>query len=334
MPIKKVPFQEPAPEETTEVIIYGDKIDLKTKKYKDSNHIKMFQRFNKTEMINIVTGAIKPIKQKENKADGEVSAYMHRVNHIAEQNLLGTLDRGLLIQLKLNEEMTSTQALLIWKNYKDKILRRLPKGTKWIRILIYHKENTPEYDFWIIAPEPITLDEATIKALWEDGTKTAEVITPVTRKVLEEKAQYYKRSKTRMDLYKPSEQILGTSKGIKETEIKNTNHKTAKKYCKGYKRTFKTCKSHTETIDNLEQEVQFYTYETYQREKITIKLKITKDKKYIKKKSVPPTTAGAGTTKEVKAKNKSYKVIEQEVQETLAEIGREVQEKINKKKGR
>lgn len=334
MPIKKVPFQEPAPEEVTEVIIYGDKIDLKTKKYKDSNHIKVFQRFNRKEMINIITGTIIPIRQKENKAEGEVSAYMHGVNHITEQNLLGTLDRGILIQLKLNEEMASTQALLIWKNYKDKILRRLPKGTKWIRVLIYHKENTPEYDFWVIAPEPITIDEATIKTLWEDGTRTAEVITPVTRKVIEEKAQYYKRSKTRMDLYKPNEQILGTSKGIKETEIKNTNHETAKKYCKRYKRTFKTCKSHTETIDNLEQEVQFYTYETYQKEKITIKLKITKDKKYIKKKSAPRTTAKE--TDEVKTvpKKKPFKVIEQEVQEKLAEIGQEVQEKINKMKGR
>lgn len=334
MPIQKVPFQEPAPEEATEIIIYGDKIDLKTKKYKDSNHIKVFQTYNKKEMINIITGEIKPRRQKENKAEGEVSAYMHTVNHITEENLLGTLDRGMLIQLKLNEEMTNTQALLIWKNYKDKILRRLPKGTNWIRVLIYHKENTPEYDFWIIAPEPITIDEATIKALWEDGTRTVEVITPITKKVLEEKAQYYKKSSTRMELYKTHEQILGTSKGIKETEIKNTNHETAKKYCKGYKRTFGTCKRHTETIENLEQEIQLYTYETYQREIRTIKLKITKDKKYIKKKSVPQATAEETDEVETAPKKKPFKVIEQEVQEILAEIGLEVQEKINKMKGR
>ena len=58
MPMQKVPFQEPAPKEVTEVIIYGDKIDLRTKKYKDSSHIKMYERFNKTEMINTITGEI------------------------------------------------------------------------------------------------------------------------------------------------------------------------------------------------------------------------------------------------------------------------------------
>lgn len=334
MPIQKVPFQEPAPEEATEIIIYGDKIDLKTKKYKDSNHIKVFQTYNKKEMINIITGEIKPKKQKENKEEGKVSAYMHEVNNITEENLLGTLDRGMLIQLKLNEEMTNTQALLIWKNYKDKILRRLPKGTNWIRVLIYHKENTPEYDFWIIAPEPITIDEATIKALWEDGTRTVEVITPITKKVLEEKAQYYKKSSTRMELYKTHEQILGTSNGIKGTKIKNANHETAKKHCRGYRRIFKTCKRQTETIDNLEQEVQFYTYETYEKYKRKIQLKITKDKRYSRKKSAPRTTTGAINEVKEKQKKKAYKVIKQEVQEKLAEIGLEVQEKINKMKGR
>lgn len=334
MPIKRVPFQEPASEETTEVIIYGDKIDLKTKKYKDSNHIKMYQRYNKKEMVNIITGEIKPIRQKDNKEEKEVFAYMKKVNHITEKNLLRTLDRGMLIQLKINEEMTSTQALLIWKNYKDKILRRLPKGTKWIRVLIYHKENTPEYDFWVIAPNPITIDEATIKALWEDGTKTAELTTPVTKKVLEEKAQYYKRSKTRMDFYKPNEQILGTSKGIKQIRIENTNYETAKKYCKRYKRTYEDCKQQIETIDNKEQEIQLYTYETFEKYKRTIRLKVTKDRRYIRKKPASITIAETDDTVKAVPKKKTFKVKEQEVQETLAEIGQEVQETINKMKGR
>ena len=329
MSIQKVPFQEPEPEETTEIIKYGDKIDLRTKKYKDSNHIKIYQRFNKNEMINTITGEIKPIRKKDNKAEREVFAYMKGVNHITEQNLLGTLNKGILIQLKTNQEMTSTQALLIWKNYKDKILRRLPKGTKWIRVLIYHNENMPEYDFWIIAPEAITLDTATIKSLWEDGTKTAEVTTPVTKKVLEEKAQYYKRDKVRMDLYKPNEQILGNSKGLQKVNIENTKHGVAKKQCRGYKRIFKSCKRQTETIDNLEQEVQVYTYETYEKEKRTIKLKVTNDKKYIKKKVTPRTTIIAGAESKIKLepKKKAFKDIEQEVQEIFAEIGQEVQEK-------
>lgn len=331
MSIKRVPFQEPAPEETTQIIKYGGKVDLITKKYKDSQHIKMYERFSKTEMINIITGEIVPINQKDNRAEKEVYKYMKGVNYTVEENLLGTYDRAMLIQLKLNQIMPSSKALLIWKSLWEKLKRRLPKGVKFIRVLIYHKEDTPEYDFWIISKEPITIDETTIKALWEDGTRTAEVTTPITKKVLEEKAQYYTTKKTNMKLYKPREQILGTSKGIKQARRQTTTHDQAKKYCKGCRRIFESCRQQVEIIDNIEQEVQFNTYETYEKNKRTIKLKVTKDKRYIKKKIAPKATEGTNNEVKTEPKKKAFKDIEHEVQKILAEIGQEVQEKIKGK---
>ena len=102
----------------------------------------------------------------------------------------------MLIKLQINEEIENTDGVLICKRFWEKLKRRLPKEAKFIRVLIYHKKNIPEYDFWVISSEPISIDQTIIKSFWEDGTKTAKVITPVTKEIIEKEAQYYKSNKT------------------------------------------------------------------------------------------------------------------------------------------
>ncbi len=330
MPIYKTPFEEPAPEETTEIIKYGNKIDLKTKKYNNSSHIQMYEKYSKTEMLNTITGETIRITPKDKKARGEVISYMKGVNHIVEENLLGQGNKAMLIKLQINEEIENKDGVLICKRFWEKLKRKLPKETKFIRVLIYHKENIPEYEYWIISPESISIDEKTIKALWEDGTKTAKVITPVTKEIIEKEAQYYKSNKTNPELYKPSEQILGMSKGIKRVSIEMADHKTAKEQCSRHKRTFESRKRQVENINNVEQEVQVYTYETYEKEKITIKLKTVNNKRYIRRKT--RTATKEKTSAKVIPKKKTFKEIEQETKEIFTEIGQEVQKNIRRKK--
>lgn len=330
MPIYKTPFEEPAPEETTEIIKYGNKIDLKTKKYNNSSHIQMYEKYSKTEMLNTITGETIRITPKDKKARGEVISYMKGVNHIVEENLLGQGNKAMLIKLQINEEIENKDGVLICKRFWEKLKRKLPKETKFIRVLIYHKENIPEYEYWIISPESISIDEKTIKALWEDETKTAKVIIPVTKEIIEKEAQYYKSNKTNPELYKPSEQILGMSKGIKRVSIEIADHKTAKEQCSRHKRTFESRKRQVENINNVEQEVQVYTYETYEKEKITIKLKTVNNKRYIRRKT--RTATKEKTSAKVIPKKKTFKEIEQEAQGILTEIGQEVQKNIRRKK--
>lgn len=330
MPIYKTPFEEPAPEEITEIIKYGNKIDLKTKKYNNSSHIQMYEKYSKTEMLNTITGETIRITPKDKKVRREVISYMKGVNHIVEENLLGQGNKAMLIKLQINEEIENKDGVLICKRFWEKLKRKLPKETKFIRVLIYHKENIPEYEYWIISPESISIDEKTIKALWEDGTKTAKVITPVTKEIIEKEAQYYKSNKTNPELYKPSEQILGMSKGIKRVSIEIADHKTAKEQCSRHKRTFESRKRQVENINNVEQEVQVYTYETYEKEKITIKLKAVNNKRYIRRKTRP--TTKEKTSAKVIPKKKTFKEIEQETQEIFTEIGQEVQKNIRRKK--
>lgn len=330
MPIYKTPFEEPAPEEITEIIKYGNKIDLKTKKYNNSSHIQMYEKYSKTEMLNTITGETIRITPKDKKSRREVISYMKGVNHIVEENLLGQGNKAMLIKLQINEEIENKDGVLICKRFWEKLKRKLPKETKFIRVLIYHKENIPEYEYWIISPESISIDEKTIKALWEDGTKTAKVITPVTKEIIEKEAQYYKSNKTNPELYKPSEQILGMSKGIKRVSIEIADHKTAKEQCSRHKRTFESRKRQVENINNVEQEVQVYTYETYEKEKITIKLKAVNNKRYIRRKTRP--TTKEKTSAKVIPKKKTFKEIEQETQEIFTEIGQEVQKNIRRKK--
>lgn len=330
MPIYKTPFEEPAPEEITEIIKYGNKIDLKTKKYNNSSHIQMYERHNKTEMLNVVTGDTIRIVPKDKKARGEVVSYMKGVNHIVEENLLCQGNKAMLIKLLTNEEMDNKDGALICKRFWEKLKRRLPKEAKFIRVLIYHKKNIPEYDFWVISSEPISIDQTIIKSFWEDGTKTAKVITPVTKEIIEKEAQYYKSNKTNPELYKPSEQILGMSKGIKRVSIEIADHKTAKEQCSRHKRTFESRKRQVENINNVEQEVQVYTYETYEKEKITIKLKTVNNKRYIRRKT--RTATKEKTSEKVIPKKKTFKEIEQEAQGILTEIGQEVQKNIRRKK--
>lgn len=330
MPIYKTPFEEPAPEEITEIIKYGNKIDLKTKKYNNSSHIQMYEKYSKTEMLNTITGETIRITPKDKKVRREVISYMKGVNHIVEENLLGQGNKAMLIKLQINEEIENKDGVLICKRFWEKLKRKLPKETKFIRVLIYHKENIPEYEYWIISPESISIDEKTIKELWEDGTKTAKVITPVTKEIIEKEAQYYKSNKTNPELYKPSEQILGMSKGIKRVSIEIADHKTAKEQCSRHKRTFESRKRQVENINNVEQEVQVYTYETYEKEKITIKLKAVNNKRYIRRKTRP--TTKEKTSAKVIPKKKTFKEIEQETQEIFTEIGQEVQKNIRRKK--
>lgn len=104
------------------------------------------------------------------------------------------------------------------------------------------------------------------------------------------------------------------------------DHKTAKKQCSRHKRTFESRKRQVENINNVEQEVQVYTYETFEKERITIKLKVVKNKRYTGRKT--RSTAKEKTSVKVIPKKKTFKEVEQEMQEVFAEIGQEVQKKI------
>lgn len=90
-------------------------------------------------------------------------------------------------------------------------------------------------------------------------------------------------------------------------------------------------------INGIEQEVQRYTFQSLVRKTRNIKLnRSTKAKTYKGKKITKQVVSDVDnkvTQQEKAPKKKSFRQIEKEVQEIFDEIGQEVQEKINKKKG-
>lgn len=90
-------------------------------------------------------------------------------------------------------------------------------------------------------------------------------------------------------------------------------------------------------INGIEQEVQRYTFQSLVRKTRNIKLsKSTKAKNYKGKKITKKVVSDVDnpvTQQEKAPKKKSFRQIEKEVQEIFDEIGREVQQEINKKKG-
>lgn len=331
MSIRKIPFHEPAPDEVTEIYEYGDKIDLVSKKYSTTDHIKIYKKHSRKEMVNIYTGKKILIKPKENKNAKEVFKQLKVTTRVVIHNIHGNPIREWLIELHCNKKMTTKQARQEVKRFWEKAKRRLPKGTQFIRILIYHKADFPEYDIWITAPTEITVAQHEIKKLWEDGIKTID-ITAVTKETLEEKATYFLRSRVNMEVYKPYEQILGTSKGIKQVKITVTTYDRAKNKCKGYKNTYQGSKSQTAMIDSIEQETQLYTYQTYEKNKRTVELRKTNDKRYTGKKAKLRIIASAPKV-ETNPVQETITTKEKEVEKLLEEIGQEVQKRINIKKG-
>ena len=90
-------------------------------------------------------------------------------------------------------------------------------------------------------------------------------------------------------------------------------------------------------INGIEQEVQRYTFQSLVRKTRNIKLnRSTKAKTYKGKKITKQVVSDVDnkvTQQETAPKKKSFRQIEKEVQEIFDEIGREVQQEINKKKG-
>lgn len=90
-------------------------------------------------------------------------------------------------------------------------------------------------------------------------------------------------------------------------------------------------------INGIEQEVQRYTFQSLVRKTRNIKLnRSTKAKIYKGKKITKQVVSDVDnkvTQQETAPKKKSFRQMEKELQEIFDEIGREVQQEINKKKG-
>lgn len=114
-------------------------------------------------------------------------------------------------------------------------------------------------------------------------------------------------------------------------------YKEAEKKAKGYVAIYQATKSQMGIINGIEQEVQRYTFQSLVRKTRNIKLsRSTKAKTYKGKKitkQVVSDVENEVTQQEKAPKKKSFRQIEKEVQEIFDEIGREVQQEINKKKG-
>lgn len=114
-------------------------------------------------------------------------------------------------------------------------------------------------------------------------------------------------------------------------------YKEAEKKAKGYVAIYQATKSQMGIINGIEQEVQRYTFQSLVRKTRNIKLsKSTKAKNYKGKKITKKVVSDVDnpvTQQEKAPKKKSFRQIEKEVQEIFDEIGREVQQEINKKKG-
>ena len=284
MAIDEVPFREPGSEETTTIYRYDNnkRMDFVTKKYKSSEHIKIYERISGKQMVNVITGEIKDFKHRESKTYSQVVRKLKATNRLLIDNFSGDDSEmiivlgsgGEIIDIRIENRQT--------KNFCEKLQRRLPPII-FVKVLLYRVKNIPEYHLWIktVDGSKLEIDETTIKALWEDGTRTAR-IEKITKENRYSKADYFTNKQYNKNVYPTSVQICTFSrgKGINLGIAETVDRDTATEQAKGFTRTFAVCKSQTEYINGVEQETQLTTYESYIREPKKIKLNKTKNAKY------------------------------------------------------
>ncbi len=255
MAIDKIPFREPNPEEQTTIFRYdkGRRLDLITKKYQSSNHIKMYSRIAGKQMINIITGEVKDYKPKEKQAYSQVVSKMKAINRLLLDNFDGA-DSEILIILWWDVENTDIQEEKpTIKNFLERLQRRLPP-IMFVKVLLYKEKAKPEYHFWIKTIDGEKLDKVQIQsivtALWVDRIKRAE-IRRITKDNRYDLASYFSNRNYDKNVYPVSARICSFSRGkklnigIAETVDRNT----ATEQTKGYERTYAVCKSQTEYIN-------------------------------------------------------------------------------------
>ena len=253
MAIDDVPFREPSPDEQTTIYKYDQekRMDLVTKKYKNSEHIKIYKRVSGKQMINEITGEIKDYKSRVNKNYSQVIIKLKGTYRILLNNFNGEDSEIIIILwwdveiIDIREENPSV------KNFLEKLQRRFPQII-FVKVLLYRDKTRPEYHLWIKTRDGtrLEIDEATIKALWEDETKRAKV-EPITKENRYSKAEYFANKQYNKNVYPTSIQICTFSrgKGINLGIAETVDRDTATKIAKGYTRTYAVCKSQTEYIN-------------------------------------------------------------------------------------
>lgn len=253
MAINKVPFREPGSEEQTTIYKYdkGKRMDFVTKKYQSSEHIKIYARISGKRMINVITGEVKEFKHRESKTYSQVVRKLKSTNRLLLDNYKGE-DSEIIIILRWEIEIVDIRAENpTVKNFLEKLQRRLPPII-FVRVLLYRDKDKPEYHLWIktVDGSKLEIDKTIIKALWEDGTRTAEVET-ITKENRYIKADYFSNKQYNKNVYPTSTQICSFSrgKGINLGTAETVDRNTATEQAKGYARTFAVCKSQTEYIN-------------------------------------------------------------------------------------
>ena len=339
MAIRKVPHKKPNDNDKATIHIIGDdRIDIVARKNGNSN-INIMQTLNGSEMINMITGEIKQKRKKQYKDKRTIENQMIVGDRVVSANFKGRSCEKLL-ETHFSTEMTEwTEVVDIFGDFMDRLQRKYGK-IDFVRITMFEGENQPFFQVWCITKDrkELNITDTELDKIWGNGKAKVIEITPDNIKRL---LKFDWRNKTVTSVYPAGIQIISKSKGIRNEEIIQEDYGIGVKRTKGFSAKYKSTKE-IYTIDKTGKEkvVQSITFESYERIKRTIRLNsVTGHKKYKGKKKIAeiikPKEDTAAITHQVKAKvkSKSMRVVEKENNILFAEIGQEVQERINKNNG-
>lgn len=339
MAIRKVPHKKPNDNDRATIHIVGDdRIDIVARK-NGNNNISKIQTLNGSEMINIITGEVIKKKKKKYKDERNVKNKMVAGDRLISANFKGRSCEK-LIEIYFSVEMPEfAEAVDIFGDFMDRLQRRYGK-IDYIKITMYEGENQPFFQVWCISKDrkELNITDVELDKIWGNGESKVIEITPNN---IERLTKFDWRYKTITHIYPTGIQIISKSEGIRNVEIIEEDYGNGFKRTKGFEAKYKSTKE-IYTTDNTGKEkvLQSITYESYKRIKRTIKLNLVAGHKHYKGKKkiaeiIKSKEDTAAITHKVKAKVKSKptRVVEQENNILFAEIGQEVQERINKNNG-
>ena len=334
MAIRKVPHKKPNDNDRATIHIVGaNRIDIVARRNGNSN-ISKIQTLNGSEMINIITGEIKQKKKKQYKDKRTIENQMVVGDRVVSANFKGRICEKLL-ETHFSIEMPEfAEAVDLFGDFMDRLQRRYGK-IDYVRITMFEGENQPFFQVWCISKDKkeLNITDTELDKIWGNGKAKVIEITPSN---IEKLIKFDWRDKTITHIYPTGIQIISKSKGIRNVEIIEDDYVNGVKRTKGFKTKYKSTKE-IYTLDKTGKEkvVQSITFESYERIKRTIKLNLVAGHKHYKGKKkiaeiIKSKEDKAAITHKVKVKSKPIRVVEKENNILFAEIGQEVQERINK----
>lgn len=288
-----VPYEEPAPDEETIMRFHGNKVSVKSRKYRNGNHLN-YKRVKGGQMLNTITGEIKPYRHRDFKLERTVwRIFKEEVDQLIDCNFKG-LQSEMVFEFSFKEPVINRNDIKkIAKNIRERLQRKI-NGTAYIRIILYKSPYEPVVAIWLktLDGSPIVIDQATADTVCNENEEVK--IIKLTKANILKQSNYENNKNYRKDCYPPNLEICTYTKD--KTQIKpvrvvaQKSYENSKKKLIGYVPTFQKSKAIFEEIEGKKQMVQRVTFQEFERIKKKIKgyktitQKLRRNRKWMKKK--------------------------------------------------